>query len=58
MFDVLLTLQRKKVKRKKSQGKKKSSAQESSPEQLAETWKTVEEELRGTSFQVSMRTDL
>ncbi|XP_037534837.1 protein timeless homolog [Nematolebias whitei] len=48
-----LIVQRKKVRRKKSHGKKKQSAFESSPEELAETWKTVEEELRGTSFQLS-----
>lgn len=51
----LLTLQRKKVKRKKSRGDKKSSAVETSPEALAETWKVVEEELKAVGLQVSMK---
>ncbi|XP_014861898.1 PREDICTED: protein timeless homolog isoform X2 [Poecilia mexicana] len=48
-----LIVQRKKVRRRKSQAKKKQPAQESSPEVLEETWKTVEEELRATEFQLS-----
>lgn len=48
-----LMVQRKRVKRKKSQGKKKEPAAETSPEALEETWKTVEEELKGTGFKLS-----
>ncbi|XP_017271464.1 protein timeless homolog [Kryptolebias marmoratus] len=48
-----LIVQRKKVKRKKNHGKKKQPAVDSSPEVLAETWRIVEEELRGMSFQLS-----
>uniref|UniRef100_A0A669E589 Timeless circadian clock n=1 Tax=Oreochromis niloticus TaxID=8128 RepID=A0A669E589_ORENI len=44
-----LMVQRKRVKRRKSQGKKKEAAPETSPEALEETWKIVEEELKGLS---------
>ncbi|XP_041810602.1 protein timeless homolog [Chelmon rostratus] len=48
-----LMVQKKKVKRKRSRHDKKSSAPETSPEALAETWKVVEEELKGSGFQLS-----
>ncbi|KAM9408632.1 protein timeless homolog [Pholidichthys leucotaenia] len=48
-----LIVQRKKVKRRKSQNKKKPSGAETTPEVLEEIWKTVEEELRATAFQLS-----
>lgn len=46
------------MKRKRSRGEKKPSAVETSPEALAETWKIVEEELKATGFQVSVRINL
>lgn len=49
-----MTLQRKRVKRKRSRGAKKPAAVETSPEALEETWKVVEEEVRGGGFQVSL----
>uniref|UniRef100_A0A3Q2C843 Timeless circadian clock n=1 Tax=Cyprinodon variegatus TaxID=28743 RepID=A0A3Q2C843_CYPVA len=52
-----LIVQKKRVRRKKSRGKKKNSIQESNPEVLEETWKTVEEELRATGFQVASLTE-
>ncbi|KAM3877879.1 protein timeless homolog [Diretmus argenteus] len=48
-----LVVQKKKIKRKKSRGKKKPSTVETNPEVLEETWKTVEEELRASGFQLS-----
>uniref|UniRef100_A0A669DZC9 Timeless circadian clock n=1 Tax=Oreochromis niloticus TaxID=8128 RepID=A0A669DZC9_ORENI len=45
-----LMVQRKRVKRRKSQGKKKEAAPETSPEALEETWKIVEEELKGAGL--------
>lgn len=54
----MLTLQKKKVKRKKSKGEKKPPAPETSPEALEETWKIVEEELKASGFQVSVRIHL
>ncbi|XP_040014377.1 protein timeless homolog [Xiphias gladius] len=48
-----LMVQRKRVRRKKSQGGKNPSFPETSPEALAETWKIVEEELKGTGLQLS-----
>lgn len=53
-----LTPQKKRVRRKKSRHNKKPSASENSPEALEEIWKIVEEELRGTSFQVSVKVNL
>uniref|UniRef100_A0AAX7VRQ7 Timeless circadian clock n=1 Tax=Astatotilapia calliptera TaxID=8154 RepID=A0AAX7VRQ7_ASTCA len=44
-----LMVQRKRVKQRKSHGKKKEAAPETSPEALEETWKIVEEELKGLS---------
>uniref|UniRef100_A0A669B6P7 Timeless circadian clock n=1 Tax=Oreochromis niloticus TaxID=8128 RepID=A0A669B6P7_ORENI len=49
-----LMVQRKRVKRRKSQGKKKEAAPETSPEALEETWKIVEEELKGAGFKVGV----
>lgn len=46
------------MRRKKSRGQKKPSAAETSPEALAEIWKVVEEELKATGFQVSVRLHL
>lgn len=54
---ALLTLQRKRVKRRKSQSKKKA-APETSPEALEETWKIVEEELKGAGFKVGVKLSL
>ncbi|XP_004545056.2 protein timeless homolog [Maylandia zebra] len=48
-----LMVQRKRVKRRKSHGKKKEAAPETSPEALEETWKIVEEELKGAGFKLS-----
>uniref|UniRef100_A0A668A7K0 Timeless circadian clock n=1 Tax=Myripristis murdjan TaxID=586833 RepID=A0A668A7K0_9TELE len=47
-----LMVQRKKAKRKKARGQKKPTV-ETTPEDLEETWKMVEEELRATGFQLS-----
>lgn len=47
-------LQRKRVKRKKSKGRKNPTAAETTPEELEETWGAVAEELRATSFQVTV----
>lgn len=58
LYLALITLQKKKVRRKRSQGEKKPSVSEATPEALAETWKVVEEELKATGFQVSMRINL
>lgn len=55
---ALLTLQRKRVKRRKSHGKKKEAAPETSPEALEETWKIVEEELKGAGFKVGVKLSL
>lgn len=41
------------MRRKKSQGPKKPAAVETSPEALEEIWKVVEEEVRGSGFQLS-----
>lgn len=46
------------MKRKKSQGNKKDPVAETSPEALEETWKIVEEELKGTGFKVGVRISL
>lgn len=46
------------MKRKKPRGRKKPSVVETSPEALEETWKAVEEELKATGFQVSVRINL
>ena len=46
------------MRRKRSQSKKKPSAVETSPEALEETWKIVEEELKASGFQVSVRINL
>lgn len=46
------------MKRKRSQGEKKPLTLELTPEALAETWKVVEEELKATGFQVSMKINL
>lgn len=46
------------MKRKKPRGGKKPSVVETSPEALEETWKAVEEELKATGFQVSVRINL
>uniref|UniRef100_A0A7N6AA24 Timeless circadian clock n=1 Tax=Anabas testudineus TaxID=64144 RepID=A0A7N6AA24_ANATE len=48
-----LIVQKKKVRRKRSKGEKKPSTSEPTPEVLAETWRIVEEELKGTGFQLS-----
>lgn len=58
VYLVLLTLQKKKVKRKRSRGERKSSAPDTTPEALEETWKIVEEELKASGFQVSVRINL
>lgn len=42
------------MRRKKSRGPKKPAAVETSPEALEEIWKVVEEEVRGSGFQVSV----
>lgn len=55
---ALLPLQRKRVKRRKSHGKKKEAAPETSPEALEETWKIVEEELKGAGFKVGVKLSL
>uniref|UniRef100_A0A3P8NLG0 Timeless circadian clock n=1 Tax=Astatotilapia calliptera TaxID=8154 RepID=A0A3P8NLG0_ASTCA len=49
-----LMVQRKRVKQRKSHGKKKEAAPETSPEALEETWKIVEEELKGAGFKVGV----
>lgn len=43
------------MKRRKSRGEKKPSAVDTSPEALADTWKIVEEELKASRFQVSVK---
>ncbi|XP_029357808.1 protein timeless homolog isoform X2 [Echeneis naucrates] len=48
-----LMVQRKKVRRKKSRVEKNLPTLETSPETLAETWKTVEEELKASGFKLS-----
>ncbi|XP_075880602.1 protein timeless homolog [Nelusetta ayraudi] len=48
-----LMVQRKRVRQKKSRGPKKPAAVETSPEALEEIWKVVEEEVRGSGFQLS-----
>lgn len=42
------------MRRKKSRGPMKAAAVETSPEALEEIWKVVEEEVRGSDFQVSV----
>lgn len=54
-LDVAI-LQKKRVKRKKSKKDKKQAVVERTPEALAETWKNVEEQLKGVNFQVSVIT--
>lgn len=46
------------MKRRKPHGAKRSSAAETTPDDLAETWKVVEEELKATGLQVSVRINL
>ena len=46
------------MKRRKPHGAKKNSAPETTPDALAETWKIVEEELKATGLQVSVRINL
>ncbi|KAM7401954.1 hypothetical protein PAMP_017231 [Pampus punctatissimus] len=48
-----LMVQKKRIKRKKTSGAKKPLAAETSPEDLADTLKIVEEELKSTGFQLS-----
>ncbi|KAM7422367.1 hypothetical protein PAMA_010430 [Pampus argenteus] len=48
-----LMVQKKRIKRKKTSGAKKTLAAETSPEDLADTLKIVEEELKSTGFQLS-----
>ncbi|XP_040890183.1 protein timeless homolog [Toxotes jaculatrix] len=48
-----LMVQRKKVRRKKSHVEKNPSFPDTSPEALENTWKIVEEELKGSGFQLS-----
>ncbi|XP_061544816.1 protein timeless homolog isoform X2 [Phycodurus eques] len=48
-----LVVQKKKVKRKKSRGEKNQPVVERTPEALADTWKIVEEQLKGIKFQLS-----
>ncbi|XP_037106889.1 protein timeless homolog [Syngnathus acus] len=48
-----LVVQKKRVKRKKSKKDKKQPDVERTPEALADTWKVVEEQLKGVNFQLS-----
>uniref|UniRef100_A0A668AE35 Timeless circadian clock n=1 Tax=Myripristis murdjan TaxID=586833 RepID=A0A668AE35_9TELE len=54
--NLMVQVCRKKAKRKKARGQKKPTV-ETTPEDLEETWKMVEEELRATGFQVSGLTE-